>query len=141
LTLLNSQAKVAHFEKANIAHHIIFLGRPSPVGRASRRSDMAGGREREREKKKKKKKKKKKGIESLPPFLECDVAIAVHVYFVKKARQSAQRYGNPSPLKGSSKLIHAQFAIVVPVNGLEHDHELPLGSLDEDAKFYQELQC
>lgn len=71
----------------------------------------------------------------LPPLVEAYEAVVVHVDLFEKPGKPPFGHGEPCLLEGRPEFLLAQFAIVIPVNGLEKPEQLALGSLDEDSKF------
>lgn len=75
-----------------------------------------------------------RGRVGLPPLVETDEAVVVHVDFFKEPREAPLGHRKPGLLEGHAQLIPAYFSIVIVVDGLEEAEQLALGSLDEDTK-------
>lgn len=71
---------------------------------------------------------------NIPPFVKTYVSVIIHVDLVEESIQATIRHGYASRLEGSSELLFAQLAIMVPIDRLEEKEELPLGSLDKNSE-------
>lgn len=71
----------------------------------------------------------------LPPLIEADEAIVVHIDLVEEACHSALWHSQASLLKGCTELITTNLAIMVSVYGCEEQKQLTLSSFNKGTEF------
>lgn len=70
----------------------------------------------------------------LPPLVETDITVIVHVHIVEELGEPPVGYGQLRVFEGRFELFGIQFAVAVLVDGLEEDQELSLGLVDKCAE-------
>lgn len=71
-----------------------------------------------------------------PPFFICDDAILVFIYVRKKFIQLGSRHGHPGFGESSSKFVFIDFAVMIPINALEHSPKPTLRMVDKGPEFW-----
>lgn len=75
-----------------------------------------------------------KGCSCLPPFIETDVAIVVHIDLVKEAGKPPLGHTESSLLKSCAQFLPSNPTIMVSIDRVEEHPQLVLSSLDEDTE-------
>lgn len=70
----------------------------------------------------------------LPPLVETDEAVVVHVDLFKEPREPPLGHREPRLLEGQAQLLLAQFPIMIPIDGLEEAEQLALSGLNEHTE-------